>query len=291
MENCSGKWIQRIVDQIGATYENPTAVNMFYISAYFKEDEGICRHIFLSLLPDTEEVHSAVRLLKSCNLIKFTYHSMFIVPSSIQNQTRILLKDQNKETIVLAEAIGLVNYLLICDPICALCLNHAMSVLKYVSNNTELVNSMIGLPGRIAMHLVTQNKFNQAISFCNSLLSTLHESVGGSHKATLEIQYDLSGLLALKGNHEEAIVLLQSLHEKNLEYSQKDETTLILTTTAKELYELSKYEEALQLYQAIFGERKISATTSRRLRKTYRSNPGFEGTDRTQQKNFKIYCC
>ncbi|GFY70803.1 tankyrase [Trichonephila inaurata madagascariensis] len=258
MEN----WIQNAVHRIGATYKNTVAVNVFYISAYFKEDEGICKHMFLGLIPDTEEVHSVVRLLQSSKLVELTYHSMFIVPPFIQKQTRNLLKEQNKEAIVLTVALGLVNYLLMCDRICALCINHAMSVLKYVSSNTELVNSLIGLPGRIAMCLVTENKLNEAISFCDSLLSTLHESVGESHKATLDIQYDLSGLLALKGNHEGAILHLQYLHEKNWEYSAKDETTLILITTAKELYESSKYEEALQFYRAIFGERKISESTS-----------------------------
>ncbi|GFT53897.1 tankyrase [Nephila pilipes] len=216
-------WIQYAMNDVYVTCKDPEAVNMFYISAYFTED--ICNHMFLGLFPDTEKVNNVVLLL----------HGL---------------------------AIGLVNNLLACNASCVRCLNNAMSVLKHASFDTELVNSSIGLPGQVAMCLANQNGLTEAISFSYSILNILNESVGESHQATLDLQNDLSALLVLKGKYAEATVLLQSLHEINSKHSGTEETTLILVTAANELYELSKYEEAFELYQAIFGERKVSETKS-----------------------------
>ncbi|GFT61816.1 ankyrin repeat domain-containing protein 50 [Nephila pilipes] len=263
--------VQLALDDIGAYYSNSEVVNMFYISAYFTEDKSICGHIFLGLFPNSEEIFSALHILHKHQLAEFTPGMMFTVSTSIQSQTRDLLKEQKKEKIILTIAVGLVNYLLTSDEGCPRCLNHATSVLKHASIDAELVKASIGLPGRVAMRLATENGLDETLSFCDSILCILGRSVGESHEATLDLQYDLSALLARKGQHAEAIAVLQSLHETHSKYSGKDEAVLILVTEAKKLYDLSKYEEALQLYRAIFGERKVSETTNKIVLLAWRS--------------------
>ncbi|GBM48535.1 Ankyrin repeat, PH and SEC7 domain containing protein secG, partial [Araneus ventricosus] len=164
-----------------------------------------------------------------------------------------------KEENVLTEAIYLLTFHLLKDEIHPNYVDHALSLLTYVREFDELTEISVNLPSLIVTALRRQNRLGEAYTFGKMALEFLEKTVGESHAATLSLQHNLATVLDARGQYAKVMKTMQELNKKDLKYSTTGEITKSLILHAKTLCELSKYEEALPLYQIILGERTLDS--------------------------------
>ncbi|PRD29557.1 UNVERIFIED_CONTAM: Ankyrin-1 [Trichonephila clavipes] len=110
------------------------------------------------------------------------------------------------------------------------------------------------------MKLTKLNKLVEAYSYGTKAINFLKKNVGEKHAATLTLQHNLATILAVQGKHAETITALKNLYDNDKELSGSEEITHTLVTLASQLCELSKYDEALHIYQMLIAEGKVSDT-------------------------------
>ncbi|GIX86273.1 hypothetical protein CEXT_631221, partial [Caerostris extrusa] len=232
-----------------------------FISAYFESDRAIDVNMFL-LFNDAEFLKAAIQLLEQHRLIEFhgSDSSKFRIDKKTQEIIRTSLRDGGLEKDHLKRAAILVAFHISKKRFSPNCLDHAMSVLKFASKHKELVEDFPGLPSQVVTRLMKVNRLEEAFEFCQATLPFLKITVGECHDATLSLQHNLATLLGMKGKHAKSKKTLDSLHLKDAKHSGTEEIDHTLTTKARELCELSDYENALKIYQTLLEGKKVSET-------------------------------
>ncbi|GFQ83742.1 ankyrin-1 [Trichonephila clavata] len=251
--------IRQALRAISKEENGARALDILNMSTYFMPARNIHMDMF-SCLCDTEELKAVIRLLKQHSLIESEERSTtYIVKEKVQKTLRKFMKERGKERTVLVKTITLLQTLLK-DVTHPSVLDHALSVLAFASEYEDLVEISIALPSIIIMKLMKLNKLVEAYSYGRKAMNFLKNNVGEKHAATLTLQHNLATILSAQGKHAETIKTLQLLYENDKEVSGSEEKTHTLVTEARQLCELSKYDEALHIYQILIAEGRVSDT-------------------------------
>ncbi|GBN10343.1 Ankyrin-2 [Araneus ventricosus] len=253
--------IHQAIAAIGEERNGEKALQILYLSAYFAPAKNIHLDMFSDILAKNEEAGAAIELLKQKSLVEsFSKDTAFVMKKTIQKVIRTFLKRIGKEKEILIIAIPLVMYRLIENEIHPNYVDHALSLLTYICEFHELVELSAELPSLVVSTLRKQNRLEEAFAFAKSALDFLEKALGEGHSATLSMQHTLTTVLETEGKHVKAEKASKELHEKDFKYSTKEEMVQSLIMHARELCELSKYEEALPLYQKLIGDRTVLET-------------------------------
>ncbi|CAL1291390.1 unnamed protein product [Larinioides sclopetarius] len=256
--------IHQSIKTIAEEANGEKVLDILYMSAYFAPAKSMHLDMFLGLFDNNEvNLDAAIQLLQKEFLIESYNKQAFLVKKIVQNETRTFLKQYDKEEYVLSEAVRLMFFHLLKDQIHPNYVDHALYLLTFVRELDELTEISANLPSLIVVALRRQNRLEEARDFGKMALEFLEKIVGGSHPATLSLQHNLATILDARGQYAKSVKVLNELHKKDLKFSTvEEEMTNSLILHAKTLCELSKYEEALHLYQIILGERTLDSETA-----------------------------
>ncbi|GBL86398.1 Serine/threonine-protein phosphatase 6 regulatory ankyrin repeat subunit C [Araneus ventricosus] len=253
--------IHRSITAISEEANGENALKILYMSAYFAPAKSIHLDMFLCVFNDIEDkLDALILLLKNKSLIESFNKESFFVNKIVQKEIRTILKRSSKEKDILKEVIKLQTFHLLKDEIHPNYIDHALSLLTYVREFDELVKTSLGLPSHIVTALRRHNRLGEAYVFGETALKFLEKAVGESHPEALTLRHNLATVLDAGGQYTKAVKVLEALNEKDLKYSKVEEITKSLVLHAKELCELSKYKDALLLYQTILGEKIVLDT-------------------------------
>ncbi|XP_055946965.1 kinesin light chain 2-like [Argiope bruennichi] len=253
--------IYRPINAISKEANGEKALKILYMSAYFTPAKNMHLDMFSCLFNDNEEeLDAAFLLLKKYYLVESHTKQAFSLKKTVQKEIRVFLRQNSKEEDVLRAAIDLQTFHLLKDEIQPNYIDHALSLLTLVRESDELIKISLGMPSHIVSAMRKHNRLGEAYIFGKEALNFLEKVVGENHAETLTLRHNLATILDAEGQHKKAVKILQELNEKDLKYSTIKEMTQSLVLRARELCELSKYKEALPLYQILIGEKTVLDT-------------------------------
>lgn len=257
--NMTEEEIKQALDAISKKENGNKTLEILNIISYFAP-ENIHTGMFLSSLGNEEELGAAIKLLKQYLIVDSGQEETTLnVNRLVQKVVRTNLEKQKKAEEILKKALGL----LFKNSINSSNLDHTISVWSYVSRYRELIKESSGLPSHIVNELRKCVKYEEANIFGWKALDLLKRTIGESHPATLTLQHNVGTLLGVEGKYKEALEILLPLYEKDVELSGQKEVLDTLIVVARQLCELSRYDEALPIYQSLFGSRQVSETRDR----------------------------
>ncbi|KAF8788245.1 Glutamate receptor 1 like protein [Argiope bruennichi] len=253
--------IHQAIEEIREKRNGSKALQILHMSAYFSSTEVIHLDMFLDIVATTEETEDSIQLLKQKSLIESYSKDTFGVKKTIQKEIRAFLKRSGKERQILMAAFVLMKYHLIGHHETHLnYVDHALSLLSYIREFPDLVELSASLPNLVVLTLQRQSRLEEAFEFAKTALKFLERILGQGHTETLAMQHTLALVLEKKGKLGEAEKVSKELYEKDLKYSTKKEITECLISRARQLCELSKYEDALLVYQELIGDTTVLET-------------------------------
>ncbi|CAL1280523.1 unnamed protein product [Larinioides sclopetarius] len=253
--------IHQAIAAIGEERNGEQALQILYLSAYFAPTKNIYLDMFLDLIVKRKDVGAAIELLNKNSLIDFfSKDTAFVMKKTTQKVVRAFLKRNGEEKEMLLIAFPLIKLRLIEDKIHPNYVDHALSLITYIHEFPEFMEFAAELPSFVVVALRKQNRLEEAFEFAKNALDFMKRLFGEGHPATLSLQHNMTGVLEKGGKHAKAEKASKELHEKDSKYSTKNEMVESSILHARELCELSKYEEALPLYQKLLGDRKVLET-------------------------------
>ncbi|CAL1269937.1 unnamed protein product [Larinioides sclopetarius] len=258
--------IHQAITTIREEANGENALKILYISAYLTPAKGLHLDMFLSVCNDNEkELFAATQRLKQKSLMHtiddvYSNKSGFLITELVQNEIRTFLKKNGNEKDVLAVAIDLLTIHLSKEEIHPNYIDHALSVVTYVLESGELLESSVRLPSLILTALKRQNRLGEAYVFGENALKFLAKALGDTHEEILTLRHNLPTMLDAEEEHSKAVKVLQELTEKDLKFSSVEEITKCLVQHAKRLSELSRYEDASTLYEILIGTKTVLET-------------------------------
>ncbi|CAL1269939.1 unnamed protein product [Larinioides sclopetarius] len=254
--------MEKKIASINEESNGEKALKILYMLAYFAPAKSIHLDMLLCVFNDIrKELDAPIQLLKKKYLIvESNNQQMFLIEKQIQKEIRTFLKQNNKEKDSLREAVNLQTFHLLKDDIHLNYIDHTLSLLVYIHESGDLVEISVGLPSLMVMALRKLNRLLEAYVFGNNALTLLEKALGETHAEILNIRHNLANVLDVEGQHTEAAQVLKELIEKDLKYSSVDELTRYIVHHARRLCKLSRYKDALSLYQILIGEKSVLDT-------------------------------
>lgn len=257
--------IRQALDEISKEENGHKALEILNIISYFAPEQNIHAGMLLSSIVNEEELEAAIRLLKRYSVIGLGQERTTLIANRlVQKVIRKNLQEQKKDEAVLRKAVGIFVEEL--ENIHSSNAEHAMSVWSCASKYQELIKESNGMPNLIVNALkACMNKYEEATTFGLKELDLLKRTIGEDHFATLNLQHSIGALLGIQGKYKESLEILLPLYEKDNELSGKKEVLDTLVLIARQLCDLSRYDEALTLYRDLLGGRQVSEATDRTI--------------------------
>ncbi|CAL1269938.1 unnamed protein product [Larinioides sclopetarius] len=265
--------IQQTITAISEEPNGENALKILHVSAYFGPTKGMHINMFLRVFNNiVEELDSAVLLLKKKYLIfESSKPEIIFVLQETRNYIRSFFKQNGGEKESFAEAVNLLTFHLLKAEIPLNYINHALSLVAYVIHEAvELTEISAGLPSLIVTGLKKHNRLLEAYVFGKSSMEFFAKALGKTHTEILTLRHNLATVLDAGEQHAKAVKVLQDLIEKHLKYSTVEDITKSLVQHARLLCELSRYKDALSLYEILIGDRNVLETSDREILEAWR---------------------
>lgn len=184
------------------TEKGKKVLEILDIMSYFSS-KNIPIKMFVDLVGGTEELESAVELLKQYSVINLLQQNpiMLDISEPTQQVIRTILKEENKEEVTLRKALKLFQIGLESDN-----LDHAISTWHYANGCQELIEEFYMLPSSIVQKLGDCGRYEEACSFGMEQLKVLR-----LHDETLlYLQYKIGNVLLKQRKFEEALRIYEN---------------------------------------------------------------------------------
>lgn len=222
----------------------------------FLAPENIPTSLLVSLVREKKQLKAPIQLLIQHSLVSYAQNDTVInMNTTAQIMMLVILENPHKKIPVLLKVLKILSSI----ELNASNIDHYISVWGFLSPYPKLVEYFSKIPNCVLNELHDQKRYDEAHKFSREALDVMNRTLGEDHRSALGLHFLMGLLISEEGNHEQSLKVLQELHEKNVKYSEKEgiwDTLLLIT---RELCELNRHDEALDIYKnQVFKGRRVS---------------------------------